>query len=95
MGSLNYGFGKDFRIKFIGDFAKGIFAANQDSGAKAKRDVIGMLISHVCDLLIHWADAFISYVSSRMENEYGSGVFEGAESIYAGIKIKRQRYLMN
>ena len=68
---------------------KGVFEANQKFGAKTKRAVAGMLISQVGDLLNSGTDAFTSYISGRLENEYCVELFEGYESLYLGTKIKK------
>ena len=63
----------------------GFFEVKQDFGAEAKRDDVGALISHVGDLVVSGTDSFISYISERLGNEYGVGVFEENESIYMGV----------
>ena len=45
---------------------KGIPDPNQDFGTDTKRNDVGMLISHVGDLLVSGTDAFISYIPERL-----------------------------
>ena len=46
-----------------------------------------MAISHVCDLTITGADAFIASVSGRRRNKLDVKVPDGAESIFLGMGI--------
>ena len=46
---------------------------------RMKSDVVGMLISHLCDFIIAGADSFIAYIHGRLENGYGAGVPDGNE----------------
>ena len=74
--------------KCIGDIEKGISDVDRDFGTDKKRDVVGMLISHVGDFLIHGTDSFISYISDRLGNEYGVEVSDENEAIYSGMRVK-------
>ena len=61
-GSFKYDSGEGFRGRCIGDNENGISAVNPDFVAKIKRDVVGVLIAHVGDLLVSGTDAFIAYI---------------------------------
>ena len=63
----NYGFRKGMMRKRIGDNEECIFGSCQAFGAAGKREVVGMSIAHVCDLLISVPGAFIAYLSCGSE----------------------------
>ena len=86
-GDSHYGFGRGLRVKCIGVNEKGIFEANKDFAPGEKRDVVGISISHVGDLLIYGSNSFISYLSRKLENRYGVKAFGGNEAIYLGMTI--------
>ena len=70
-----YGFGKGLRGKCIGRNEKGILRSMEILAQSAKREVIGVLISHVGDMLISVSYLCISLLSGRLGNEFGANAF--------------------
>ena len=66
-GSSKSDCGICLRDKCIRDNVNGISGAHQDFGTKIQRDVVGVLIPHVGDLLISGTDDFIANISGRLE----------------------------
>ena len=81
---FNYAFGKCPTDKCAGYNDKGIFEANHDFGAGGKREVGWALISQLGDLLVSGSDAFISYSSGELGNDYCVKVPDGSDALYFG-----------
>ena len=91
----DYGPGRGFSGKCVGGNEKGIIGANQNYGAKIKRDFGGMVISHGGDLLISGADALIAYMDAYQVNTACEFFREARRSISAWKSKRRRTNSMN